>query len=536
MKKSIAKILALFMAASMIFVLFSGCNAEVESLNVNVGPEPNTIDPQLNTAVDGATLINHAFEGLMKMNAEKEIVFAQAESCEISDDELVYTFTLRDDIKWSDGQPVKAGDFVYAWQRLVDPDTASEYNYIIDMVLNANEVMAGEKDPSELGIKALDDKTLEITLAVPCAYFYEICAFPAGYPVRQDIVEGNDQWTQDPKTYVSNGPYVLSKWEHNSYMLYVQNKEYYGQSELVPEAIKFVLMDDANAVLAAYKTGELLLGDTVPPEEVQALKDSGDLHIDGQIGTYMVCFNTEVEPFDDARVRKAFNLVIDREFIIDNIAQGNQVPADAYVPYGLSDTESTEDFREVGGTYWDPAAYEANCEEARQLLAEAGYPGGEGFPQVEYMTNTDDLHSAIGEALQQMWQEELGVTATLSNQDWSVFIDTRQNGEFEIVRNGWLADYNDPISFLDMWLTDGGNNDAQYSNPKYDALIQQVKASSDREERMTLMHQAEDILMEDMPIAPIFFNTDLYVMSPKLEGFYSNPLGFKYFMYSSVAE
>jgi oligopeptide transport system substrate-binding protein len=321
-------------------------------------------------------------------------------------------------------------------------------------------------------------------------------------------------------------------------MLYKKNDQYYDKDKIVSDSLKFYLMDDANAILAAYKTGELLLGDDVPPEEISALKESEDLVIDKQFGTYMVCFNTQVAPFDNVLVRKAFSLVIDRQYIIDNIAQGAEIPANAYVAYGLSDVESTDDFRDIGGEYWDGSseAYEANCEEARALLAEAGYPNGEGFPQVEYMFNTSAAHQAIGEALQNMWQTELGVTVTLSNQDWAVFIDTRQNGDFESARHGWLADYNDPISFLDMWVTGGGNNDSQYSNAEYDSLIQQVKNSSDREERMTLMHQAEDILMEDMPIAPIYFYTDLYVMSDSLKGFYSNSLGFKYFMYAYVEE
>ena len=380
-------------------------------------------------------------------------------------------------------------------------------------------------------------KTFEVTLNNLTPYFLEICAFPGTYPVRQDMIEQyGDQWTQDPASYIGNGPYKLSTWEHNSSMVYVQNDEYYGVKDLGPDSIKFVLMDDTNTILAAYKTGEIVFADDCPPEEIQAMQDSGDLFIRGQLGTYFVCFNTEAAPFDDVNVRKAFSLVIDRNYIVDSVAMGGQEPADAYVPTGLSDADTTQEFRTVGGSYYsvDAADYQANCDEARQLLADAGYPDGEGFPQIEYLYNTSAGHQAIAEALQNMWQTELGVTVTISNQDWNVFIDTRQNGDYEIARHGWLADYNDPISFLDMWVTGGGNNDAQFNNEEYDSLIAQVKASSDRTERMSLMHQAEDILMEEMPVSPIYFYTDLYMIKPEVKGFYSSPLGYKYFMYVTM--
>ena len=548
MKKN-RKLLALALALGLMVSLLAGCGTqtaatptptaaapEAFNLNVCIASEPNTIDPQLNTAVDGATLINHAFEGLMKLDSEGEIVPARAASYSVDDTGTVYTFTLRDDIKWSDGEPVKASDFVYAWQRLVDPATASEYNYMIDMVVNANEIMAGEKDPSELGIVAKDDKTVEITLNNPTAYFLEIAAFPATYPVRKDVIDAKgDQWTFED--YVCNGPYVLTDWSHNEYMLYSKNPEYYGVDSLGPDTIKFYLMDDTNAMLAAFNSGELAFIDDVPTNEIPALKEAGTLTIEGQMGTYFVCFNTEKAPFDDARVRKAFSLVIDRNYIVDQVAQGGQIPASAYVPTGLSDVSPTDDFRAVGGDYYSVKTedYEANCEQARQLLSEAGYPDGKSFPAVEYMYNTSEGHKAIAEALQNMWQTELGVTVTITNQDWAAFIDTRHNGDFQIARHGWLADYNDPISFLDMWVTGGGNNDANYSNADYDALISAVKTSSDRTERITKMHEAEDILMADMPVAPIYFYTDLYMINPNLQGFYSSPLGDKYFMYTSMA-
>ena len=515
------KVLALLFAALMVFSCFA-CNtqgpAEEFELNVNIASEPESIDPALNTAVDGAVMINHMFEGLYKWiddgNGVAKLVLGQAESVDVNAEKTVYTFKIRENAKWSDGQAVTASDFVYSWQRLVDPATAADYCYMADILLNANEIMAGEKDKSELGVKAIDEHTLEVTLHTPCPYFEEIMAFPSLMPVRQDMIEkGGDQWTFDLSTYVGNGPYKMESWEHNSKIRLVKSENYYDYAKLGPNAINFALMDDANAIYAAFNSGQLNFIEEVPVAEIPTLIEQGKLNIDKYIGTYYVCFQTQKAPFDDVRVRKAFSLAIDRNYIVEQITRTGQVPASGFVPYGVNDALGIEgdDFRTVGGNYMDVSkeAYEANCEEARRLLAEAGYEGGAGFPVVEYLYNTSDNHKAIGEALQQMWQDELGVTVNLVNQEWNTFLQTRKEGNYSIARNGWIADYNDPMSFLDMWLTGGGNNDAHYSNAEYDALIMQAKSTSDAAERMRLMHQAEDILMgEDVVHAAIYFYTN----------------------------
>lgn len=503
-------------------------------LDVSVGPEPETIDPALNTAVDGATYINHTFEGLMKLDEKSEVVYGVAESHEESADGLVYTFKIRDNAKWSDGTDLTADAFVYAWQRLVDPATGADYNYMIDMVLNANEIMAEQKDKSELGIKAIDAKTLEITLAVATPYFLEICAFPSTFPVREDIIAANpDTWTQDPSTYIGNGPYIIDSWEHQSMIVMKKNPNYYGISELVPEKINFHLIEDRNTILASFENGEILFGDDLPNEEIKRMTDNG-LYIEGQLGTYFLCLNVEEEALKDVKVRKALALAIDRKYLVESVAQGGQQPADTFVATGLSDVDTTAEFHDVAKKWWSTDDYAANVAEAKQLMADAGYPDGAGFPSLELILNPG--HEAIAEAVIYMWQQELGINVSISSQDWAVFIETRDSGEYQIARHGWLADYNDPISFLDMWVTGGGNNDAQYSNPAYDELISKVKKSSDRAERISLMHQAEDILGQDVPIIPLYYYTDLYLKSDKLQGFYSSPLGYKYFMYSSVAE
>ena len=528
----------------------TAAEAEAESsdgfnLAVCLASEPQTIDPALNSAVDGAIMINHMFEGLVKWvdDGEGNAVTApgQAESWEkvVNDDGTVtYTFTLRDGIKWSDGQPVTAADFEYTWKRLANPETAADYCYMIDMVQGYADVASGAADPDTLGIKAIDDKTLEVVLSYDCPYFEEIMAFPATFPVRQDMVEGNEQWTYDPATYIGNGPYKMAEWSHNAYILAEKNENYYDYENLGPDTIRFTLLDDANAMLTAYNSGELDFIENFPTDEMANYLASGEITVADYLGTYYVCFNTEDEVFSDPLIREAFSLAIDRNYIVENVSQAGEVPATAYVPSGVNDAAgpSGDDFRTVGGDYYSVAAedYEANCEKARELLAEAGYPNGEGFPTVEYTYNTDDKHKAIAEALQNMWQEVLGVTVTLSNQDWNVFLESRKQGDYQIARNGWIADYNDPCSFLDMWYTDGGNNDAQYSNPEYDALIDQAKATSNQEERMAAFHAAEDILIEqDSVLAPIYFYTQPYMLADDIQGMYYTPLGYFFFGYTS---
>ncbi|MGN0355423.1 MAG: peptide ABC transporter substrate-binding protein [Muricoprocola sp.] len=552
MKKVISVALAATMALSV------PTAASAFDLAVNLASEPQSIDPALNTAMDGGIMIQHMFEGLMKWQnsgeeidgtngtaMKAELVNGQAESYEkvVNDDGTVtYTFKLRDDAKWSDGQPVTAEDFAYGWRRLVTPETAADYNYMLDCVVNANEIMAGEMDPSELAVEAVDDKTFKVTIISDIPYFLELCAFPAMMPIRQDMIEAKgDQWTFDVDSYIGNGSYVMTEWNHNSEIVVAKNENYYDYDNLGPDTITFKLMDDENAMLSGYRSGELDFIEEMPQAELPSLIASGELNIVDYIGTYYVCFQTQKAPFDDPLVREAFTLAIDRTYLVDKITQAGQVEADGFVPSGVYDAEGAtgDDFRTVGGSYYaaTDADYEANCERARELLAEAGYPNGEGFPVVEYLYNTSDAHKAVAEALQHMWETELGVTVTLNNQEWAVFLQTRKDGDYSIARNGWIADYNDPMSFLDMWVTGGGNNDAQYSNEKYDELISAAKATSVQEERMDYMHQAEDIIIgEDHALCPLYFYTQKYMLKDGIKNMYYTPLGFFFFNYTTMEE
>ena len=501
-------------------------------LDINIASEPDSIDPALNTSVDGAIMISHLFESLIRWDDDGEgnavLKPGIAESWEVSDDGLTWTFKLRD-AKWSDGKDITADDFVYSWNRLVDPATGADYEYMLDMVKGYDE--------KKLDISAPDPKTFVVNLSVKCPYFEEICAFPAVMPVRKDIIEANKTWTNSPETLVSNGAYKLEKWDHNSTLSMVKNPEYYDQDSVKAEKLAFHLQDDQNAIYASYRSGDLDFINSVPQEEIQKLLDTKELKIKPYVGTYFVCFNTEKEPFNDPKVRKAFSLAIDRNFIVNQVTGQGQEPATAYVPSGVYDAKGAEgdDFRTVGGDYYsiNDEDYEKNIEEAKKLMEEAGYKDGEGFPQIDYLYNTDENHKAIAEALQNMWQENLGVQVSLQNQDWNVFLKERKEGNYNIARHGWIADYNDPMSFIDMWLTGGGNNDAQYKNEEFDKFVKAAKATSDPDERMENMHKAEDILIgEDNVVAPLYFYNNSYMVKPNITGLYYTPLG--YFFYKGA--
>jgi oligopeptide transport system substrate-binding protein len=499
--------------------------AGIPELVVCVGPDPDTIDPALNSSVDGATLILHAYEGLYSLDEYGTPIPGQAESVDISADGITYTFHLREGLKWSDGSPLNAHDFIYSWNRAIDPDLAADYEYMFESIKGYDE--------GDLAIEAPDDNTLVVELIARTPYFLELTAFPTFYPVNEAVVEANgDAWATRVETYVGNGPYRMVEWAPGSHITYEKNTNYWNVAVLGPERIKFVLMDDDNAILAGFKSGELKFIDSVPNDEIEALRSDSQFYIAGQLGTYYISYNCDVYPLNDVRFRKALTLAIDRDYITKNIGLAGQENAGAFVATGIGDATPGVEFRDVGGDYYDPspAGFEANLEEAKGLIAEM-FPNG-NVPTLEYIYNTSTGHQLIGEALQQMWAE-IGVTVTLETQEWGTFLNTRKNGDYQIARNGWLNDYNDPMGMLDMWITGGGNNDAQWSNAEYDSLINAAKNSSDQQERMDLMHQAEDILFEEWVLGPIYYYVDIYMISNSIDNFFSSPLGYKYFMYAT---
>ena len=529
MKKLFALMLALALALGMVNLVSA---EEVQTINVCIGSQPETLDPQLNSASDGSNYIKHLFEGLMKYGWNGEgIVPGAAEKYEISDDGLVYTFYIRQDAKWSDGQDLTADDFVYTMKRLVDPATAAPYaGDMGKYIKNGLAITTGEKPVDDLAVKAIDAKTIEITLEQPCAWFLEIMAFPTYYPVRKDIIEANgDTWTTDPATLIGNGAYTLESYVMDEEIVMVPNANYYDVDKLVAKRICFKLITDPNAKLAAMRAGELDWCDDYPTEELASVQAEGLFHTEAQLGTYYVNINNKKAPFDDARVRKALQLAIDPNYLAETVTQGTYLPATDFVGGGFV-ADDGSDFGEYD-TVIDRSDYQANIAKAKELLAEAGYPNGEGFPTVSYCTNVSGVHVPTAEALAYMWKENLGINVEIEQMEWNVFLAARRNGEHTLARDGWVADYGDPSNLLDLFTSYSGNNSTFYSNPEFDKLMEAAAATTDLKEHFELMHQAEKLAVGDEACCiPVYYYATTWIAIPQITGVTTYPTGEKLFM------
>ena len=515
---------------------------------VQYGSNPETLDPALNSAIDGANTIITIFEPLLLINENNEVVGGQAESWETSEDGLTWTFTMRDGLKWSDGTDLNAKDFEYSFKRMVDPNTAAPYAETCLGMIDGFEEAAGfpdadgnptaEPNPDALNVKASDDgKTLTIVLSYPCSYFDKMAAFATMSPVQQATVEANgDAWCTSPDTFVSNGPYMITDWTPSERIVLTKNPNYVGgwdSSKIVSDTITLLLLEDSSASYAAYNSGEAQLIKDVPTDEIPSLtkaEDGGDFYVDTILGTYYVSLNLQRDAFKDAKVRKALSLAIDRDYVANTIMQGTYSAADSIVGPGIVDESGY--FHDNGNAPYISADYEANLAEAKKLLEEAGYPNGEGYPTIEYSTNDAGYHVPLAEYLQQAWGD-LGITLTINKMEWSSFTPARRAGEYDVARNGWVMDYNDPSNMLDLFCSGNGNNDGKYSNPDFDAAIDASRVA-DSAEHFAQLHKAEDILMEDMGCLPIAYYNDYWLQSPTLKGTWHSPYGYWYLQYGYI--
>ena len=535
-KIRLKKILAMTLLTALVGSTFLGCGSTentVSSGNVeqkivyNIDENPKTIDPQLNSAVDGSKVIRNTFEGLMREIENGEVENGIAEGYEVSEDGLVYTFHIRDNAKWSDGEDVTAKDFEYAWKRALNPNTAAEYAYQLFYIKNGEAYNKGEASADDVGIKVVDNKTIEVTLESAVPYFVSLLAMPVYYPVRQDIIEENgDKWALSPETYVSNGPFKMTEWSEKESMTFIKNENYWDADNVKLETLVFRLIDDQTTTLSAFKNGELDIMEQPPTTEIQSLIDEGVAKVYPYLGTYFYMVNVSgkglsseaVDALQDVRVRKALSLAIDRNLITEKVSMGGEIPATSYVPEGVKDTQ--------GNTFHkDYSSVTTNIEEAKKLLEEAGYPNGQGFPTITFTYNTASNNQMIAQAIQDMWKTNLGINVELKNEEWAVFQTTRNNFQYEVCRHGWIGDYNDPMTFLDMWVTASGQNNAGYSNEEYDSLIAQAKSEQDGEKRTELLRKAEDILMDDMAIIPIYYYTNIVCANDNVKGYVKSPLG-----------
>lgn len=506
-------------------------------LSVQIGSDPETIDPALNSAVDGGNMLLHNFECLLTVGEDGQLTEGQAESWETSEDGLTWTFHLRDGLKWSDGSDLTANDFVYSWKRVCDPEVAAPYaETVLGMVEGYDKAIEGDLDA--LQVVAEDDQTLVVTLSTPCTYFGSLAAFATLSPVQEATIEANgDGWATNAETYISNGCFYVSEWVPGSHILMSKNPNYWNADAVKLDGIKFNLIEDANASYSAYQSGEVLMIKDVPTEEIPSLEGNDDYYVDPIIGTYYLSLNLTREPFTDKNVRKALSLAIDRDYVANTLMQGTYSPAGNFMGPGWIDTDGTEFIENANGgkPYIDTEDFEGNLEEAKKLLADAGYENGEGLPSITYTTNDSGYHKVVAEYLQEAWAE-LGIDLKVDIVEWQSFTPMRRNGEYDTARNGWVGDYSDPSNMLELLCTTNGNNDGKFSNADYDKAMEESRSTLDPVARSEALHKAEDILMEEAGCVPVAYYNDFWLQSDKITGSWHSPYGYWHFMYADIAE
>ncbi|MBU5440134.1 peptide ABC transporter substrate-binding protein [Tissierella sp. MSJ-40] len=551
MKKKLSLLLSILLIAA---ILVTGCSKSPDDpaitqdpdtpdteetssgtkiLRTNNGSEPGSLDPALAQGTHESWVLDHTFEGLMKLDKNAKLVEGMAKEYKVSDDSLTYTFTLRDDIKWSNGDPVTAEDFEFSWKRALDPELASDYAHQLYYIKGGEAYNTGEGSVDDVAVKALDEKTLEVTLEAPTAYFLELTAFYTLYPVNKKVVEANPDWAKDAKTHVSNGPFTLTEWEHDASIKIRKNSNYYDAASVKLDGVDFTIIDDENTTWQGYEGGEYDLLLPLPQAVVAQMKanDNPELVIGGEVATYYYNLNSKVKPFNNPKIRKALSMTIDRQTIVDKITQGGQIAAEGVVSFGMKD-ENGKEYRDGVGqliTY--------NVEEGKKLfeegLKEEGMTAAD-FSNFSILYNTSEAHKKIAQAVQEMWRTNLGIEIQLENVDFQVKLDREKAGDYHISRAGWIGDYMDPMTFVELWLSSSSFNDAKYNNPEYDKLVLTARSTADQKVRFDAMREAEKMVMEDMPIIPLYFYTQPFAQKPYVTGVYKPLVNYPKLTYADI--
>lgn len=516
------KIIILFL---IIFILLISCNREnsdiknnLNEIIISVGPEPQSIDPTINSAIDAMIYTTHLFENLTIKDENGNIIPGTAESWISSNNNTIYIFNIRSNAKWTDGVPVRANDFVYAWKRIVDPKSGSSYSIYLDVIKNAHDIILGNMDKDKLSVKALDDNTLYVELEYPAPYFPELITHTSYTPLREDIVSKNeDGWTLSAETMIGNGAFKLVKWEHDLRITMQKNTNYWNYESVKPDIINFELIDDVNTAMAGILNEDIYFYNTTPPNDRERLIKEGIAKVVPNISLYFYEVDHRKKPFNDARVRKAISLAIDRDYIVNTIMKAGEIPAAAIVPYDIKDADSNNDFRIKKREYFSTKKedYQKNVEEAKKLLADAGYPNGENFPVFEFITNPG-FHITVAESIQNMLKKHLNIDMVIKQEEWAVLLQTRRDGNFDMARQGWVGGYNNPVAFLSLVKSGYVLNEGRYSNSNFDETLRLASVSKSDSERSIYLHKAEDIAMNDMAIIPIFYYAGTVMQSPKL--------------------
>ncbi len=551
-KKPAQFMLVLVIAFSMLLTACSGNNNKPEPTNnsgnnageettapqefrFTLASEPPSLDPALMTDAQSSIVAAGLYEGLTRLNTKGEPENAIAKELTASEDGKTYTIKLRDDVKWSNGDPVTAHDFEYAWKRSLNPETASEYAYMLFYLENGEKYNAGEGSADDVGVKATDDYTLEVKLYTPAPYFPSLLAHYTYLPVHQATVEGNEAWAAEQKTIVSNGPFLLKEWAHADKLVLTKNPDYYNKDAINFDTVTISLVEDENTVYQLFETDKIdwigAQAGSVPTDLTKQLIEEKKAEVTSVASTYYYLFNTEKAPFSNVKVRKAFSMAIDRQSLIDNVAQANQQPAYGLVPPSIAGVEGKM-FRE---TYPD-AFFKENVEEAKTLLAEGlAEEGMTALPEVTLLYNTSEGHKKLAEAVVDMWRKTLGVEVKLANQEWGTFLETRKAGQFDIARSGWGADINHPINFTyDLIHSKSGNNDGRYNNPAVDKLLNDSLVAESPEKTVEMLAEAEKIaIQDDMAVLPAYYYTTVTMIKPGIENVVSDYAGHIDWVYGS---
>ena len=501
---------------------------EQQILHLGNGTEPAGIDPHTTTGMPEYHLQMALFEGLVAKHPETlEIIPAVAERWEVSDDGLVYTFHIRDTAKWSNGDAITAEDFVQSWNRALMPALGNQYAGSLFVIKNAEAYYRQTiNDFSEVGVQAVDEKTLHVTLENPTPYFLQLLDHHSLFPVHIPTIkkfgaldDNTTPWTR-AENFVGNGPFVIKEWTPAKVFSVIPNPYYWDAASVRLKEIRFYPVDQALVEERMFKAGQLHKTNTMPSEKIPGYRERKAPEYQGNMyfGTYFYLLNVTAKPLDDVRVRKALAYSIDRDVIVRNVVKGGQSAAYNFTPPNT-----------LGYTAEAKMVYD--LELARKLLAEAGYPDGKGFPKLELSYNTLEDHQKIAVAIQQMWKKALNIDITLKNQEWKVFIKTQQMLDYQVSRMGWIGDYMDPYTFLELFMTGAGNNKTGWGNTRYDELIRRTASAKTREERYDYFQQVEAILVDDAPFIPLYNYTTNYLLSPDVKGYYPNIMDYHPYKY-----
>ena len=503
-------------------VILLAIQAQAESVfRRNNGAEPKSIDPQLAAESAGSNVIYDNFEGLTSADASGKTVPGVAEKWEVSDDGKTWTFHLRDNAKWSDGSPVTAADFVYAWRRAVNPATGSEYAFILYPVKNAEAIASGsEKNIEALGIKAIDERTVQIELENPTPYFLDLTTHYTTYPVPQKAVEQHgDTWTQ-PGNIITNGAYHLTDWKTQAHITAEKSPTYWNKDQVAIDKVIYYPIESTTTALARYQAGEIDYTEGMSSEDLATARSKfpDEIHIDPYLGIYWIGFNTSKPPLkDNVKLREALSLAIDRQTIIDKITKAGQIPAYGLVPPATNNSAPYE----PENAKLDRKAQIAR---AQALYAEAGYSKDKPL-KISITYNTSEAHKKIMVAIAAMWKQVLGVETELVNQEWKVMLSNFTQGNMQAYRYGWIADYNDPYTFLETFKKGSAMNYSAFSNDAYDAKLKEAESTTDLAARAKLLQEAEKILVDDYPFAPLYYYVTTRLVKPQVKGYQGNPTG-----------